>query len=383
MEIKLKEFRIKEIAEGYVNAEDEGCYTFNNRLNIRPPYQREFIYNDSQRDAVIDTIRKGFPLNVMYWVRTAENEVKGDDSTGKYEILDGQQRTISFCEYVHGNFSIKYDMTSNDTRFYHNLTDDLKKAIDDYKIMVYICTGTDDEKMEWFKRINIAGEELTVQEIRNAIHTGSWLYDAKRYFSKNGCLCYRKYEQFMGGKMKRQEWLETALKWISDLKGTTIDEYMALHQQDEDANELWQYFEEVMAWQNRIFPEYKKEMQGIEWGLLFNKYKDIKLNSNFVTNKVNELLADEEVTNRKGIFQYILSGNEKYLNLRGFPESMKTLAYEKQKGNCAICGKHFEYNEMHGDHKKAWSKGGRTEPDNCQMLCAKCNLEKSSNDSGF
>ena len=169
MEIELKEITVRELADGYEDNAENGVKGFGGKLDIRPPYQREFIYKDKQRDAVIDTLTRDFPLNVMYWA------VRDD---GDFEVIDGQQRTISVCQYVEGDFAFN-------NKYFHNLQDDEKKQILDYKLMVYLCSGTDSEKLEWFKIINIAGEKLTDQELRNAVYSGSWVSDAKRYFSKN------------------------------------------------------------------------------------------------------------------------------------------------------------------------------------------------------
>ena len=198
MKIELKEFTIKDIVNGYENSDEEGVVAFSGRLDIRPKYQREFVYKEAQRNAVIDTIRKGFPLNVMYWVKNDDN----------YEVLDGQQRTISFCEYVVGNFSV-------DEMYFHNLTNDKQEQILDYKLFIYICDGTDSEKLEWFKTINIAGEKLSNQELRNAVYTGPWLSSAKQKFSKTGCVAYKIGEKYMSGSPIRQEYLETAISWIN------------------------------------------------------------------------------------------------------------------------------------------------------------------------
>src|SRR5690606_23188166 len=175
MNIELKEITVRELTDGYEDNEEGGVIGFGGKLDIRPPYQREFIYKEKQRDAVIDTILKNFPLNVMYWA------VRED---GNFEVIDGQQRTISICQYVNGDFAYMF-------KYFHNLKDDEKQKILDYKLMVYICSGTDSEKLEWFKTINIAGENLTDQELRNAVYSGSWVTDAKRYFSKNGCAAYQ------------------------------------------------------------------------------------------------------------------------------------------------------------------------------------------------
>ena len=361
MEIKLKKIKIRDVVDGYVNNDEEGVVGFGGKLNIRPKYQREFVYKDKQRDEVINTINNEFPLNVMYWAKSGEDE---------YEVLDGQQRTISFCEYVKGNFSINY-------QYFFNLTDSEQEKILNYDLMIYICEGTDKEKLEWFKIINIAGEKLTDQELRNAIYTGTWLTNAKKYFSKTGCPAYQLGEKYLNGVAIRQDYLESVLSWISSIENITIEEYMGKHQHDEDANILWQYFQEILSWIQRIFPNYRKEMKGLEWGLLYNKYKSESYNSDKLENEIKRLMQDDDVTSKKGIYEYLLSGDERYLNIRAFSDSMKRQAYEKQKGICPICKNHFEITEMEGDHITPWHEGGKTDIDNLQMLCRDCNRRKS------
>ena len=358
MKIELKKIKIRELVEGYIDNEEEGVYGWNGRLNIRPKYQREFVYKDKQRDAVIDTVSKGFPLNVMYWVKCGPDE---------YEVLDGQQRTISICQYYNGDFS-------HDMRYYKNLQTDEQEKILDYELMVYFCEGTDKEKLDWFQRINIAGEKLTEQEIRNAIYSGSWTTDAKRHFSKTNCPAYGLAEKYMSGTPIRQDYLETAISWIS--KGN-IESYMGNHQHDANANELWLYFQAVIAWVKAVFPTYRKEMKGLDWGFWYNKLKDEKFNVKELEERVSLLMQDEDVTNRRGIYQYVLFGDEKHLNIRQFKESDKRYAYEGQFGICVKCGEHFSFEEMEADHILPWSKGGKTDKDNCQMLCKQCNRRKS------
>lgn len=358
MEIKLKEVSVREVVNGYINNDEEGVIGYGGKLNIRPKYQREFVYKDKQRDAVIDTVRRDFPLNVMYWV---------DNGNDTYEVLDGQQRTISICEYVNGTFSINY-------QYFHNLEQDEKDQILDYKLMIYFCKGTDKEKLEWFKTINIAGEKLTDQELRNAIYTGEWLTDAKRYFSKNGCVAYGMGGDYLNGSAIRQDYLETTLRWISN---DNIEEYMAQHQHDPNANELWLYFQSVINWVKVVFPNYRKEMKGIEWGRLYNTYKDNAYNSAELETKIKALMMDEDVSNKKGIYEYLLDGKEKHLNIREFTPNQKREAYERQEGVCPNCKGHFEIQEMEGDHITPWHSGGKTDAQNCQMLCKECNRRKS------
>ena len=360
MEIKLHEIKIKDVVKGYVDNQEDGVIAYNGKLDIRPPFQREFIYNEKERNAVIDTINKGFPLNVMYWSKNGD----------KYELLDGQQRTLSFCQYVNGDFSVDY-------KGFNNLPKDLQDKILDYKLMIYICEGTASEKLDWFKIINIAGEKLTDQELRNSQYTGTWLHDAKRHFSKTGCPAYQIGEKYLNGSTIRQDYLETALRWISNRDGIEIEDYMAEHQQDSDANELWVYYQAVLDWVKRLFPNYRREMKGIDWGVLYNEYKDQSYNSDKLEDKIKELMMDDDVTKKSGIYSYLITGQEKYLSIRAFTDNQKREAYEKQNGICPNCKEHFEIEEMEADHITPWHDGGKTTSDNCQMLCRECNRRKS------
>lgn len=366
MEITLVKRTIREIVENYNDNGEGGVFAYDNKLVVRPPYQREFVYNDIQRKAVIDTILKGFPLNVMYWS-------KNPDLT--LEILDGQQRTISFCQFITGEFAIPYGDDKDNMTYFTSLPSDVQERILDYELYIYICKGDASEKLNWFRTINIAGAKLTEQELRNATYTGSWLADAKLIFSKTNCPANNLADGLLKKATIRQELLETTLKWISE---NEISEYMSKHQFDKDASELWDYFKNVIEWVHNTFKCKYKEMCNLEWGELYNTYKDAKLDSDAITAKVKELMADEEVQSKKGIFYYVLDGNEKNLNLRQFRDNEKRTIYERQGGICPICGEHFEIEQMEGDHIIPWSKGGKTEIDNLQMLCKKCNHEKSN-----
>jgi hypothetical protein len=359
MKIELKEITARELTNGYKDNAQDGVVGFGGKLDIRPPYQREFIYKDKQRDAVIDTVAKNFPLNVMYWA-VREN--------GNYEVIDGQQRTISLCQYVNGDFAHMF-------KYFHNLPADKQAQILNYKLMVYLCSGTDSEKLEWFKTINIAGEELTAQELRNAVYAGSWVSDAKRYFSKNGCVAYKIGNDYLSGSAIRQEYLETAIDWIS--KGN-IEAYMSKHQHDANASALWRYFQDVISWVEATFTEYRKQMKGVDWGALHRKYKNEIYDAQAIEKEIAKLILDDDVDNKKGIYPYILTRDEKYLSLRAFSDALKQKVYEKQNGLCALCGKHFEPDEMEADHIKPWCEGGKTSAENCQMLCRDCNRRKSN-----
>ncbi len=363
MKIELHKILVREVINGYKDSAEEGVVAYNGKLNIRPKYQREFVYKEEQRNAVIDTINNSFPLNVMYWM------IRDD---GGYEVLDGQQRTISIGQYVNGDFSLK-------DRFFHNLTQEEQDKILDYELMIYFCTGTDKERLDWFRIINIAGEKLTEQEIRNAVYTGPWLSDAKLKFSKSNCAAYLLAHdggQLLSGSPIRQDYLETALRWINN---EHIEDYMARHQKDSDANELWEYFQKVIEWVRATFTTYRREMNSVPWGLLYNKYKDTAYDSNKLDEEIANLMRDEDVTKKSGIYTYMLTRNEKYLNIRSFTENQKREAYERQKGICLRCSKHFELEEMEADHITPWHEGGKTVAENCQMLCLLDNRTKSGN----
>ena len=364
MKIRLQQIKIKDVFNGYKNSNEDGVVGFGGNLNIRPKYQREFVYDDRKRNEVIATVQKDFPLNVMYWI---------DNEDGTFELLDGQQRTISICEYLDNKFSILKD---GNRKKFHNLTETEKEQILNYELMIYFCEGNDKEKLDWFKIINIAGEKLTAQELRNAVYTGSWLTDAKVYFSKNNCVAWNLAKNYLNGVPIRQDYLESAISWISN---GNIEEYMSDHQHDANAKELWRYFEDVMEWVQRVFPKYRKEMKGLPWGEFYNEFKDQGFEKIGEENerRVSELYKDNEVTKKSGIYQYILTDNEKYLSLRAFDDDIKSQVYERQNGICPMCREHYAIEEMEADHINPWSKGGKTVAENCQMLCKKDNREKS------
>lgn len=363
MKVELFPILVGDVVNGYIDNGENGVFGFGGRLNIRPKFQREFVYKDKQRDAVIETITKNFPLNVMYWA-------KNEDNT--FELLDGQQRTISICQYVNGDFSIN-------ERYFHNLTKEEQGHILNYPLMVYVCEGNDKDRLDWFRTINIAGEKLTEQELLNINYVGKWLEDAKNKFSKNGCIATRiqnKY-QLTNGSPIRQEQLEIALKWIS--KGDNIANYMARHQHDNNANELWLYFSSVVEWVKTTFHNYRKEMKGLNWGKLYDEYNENQYDVEELEKEINRLMADDDVTNKKGVFEYLLSNKsadkERLLSIRAFTDSQKRSAYEKQKGICHICKKEYVIEDMQGDHILEWSKGGKTTMDNLQMVCKSCHKE--------
>ncbi len=358
MDIDLKKIKVKDLVKDYSNNDHEGVFGYGGKLDIRPQYQREFVYNPEQRAAVINSIFKDYPLNVMYWA------VRED---GRYEVIDGQQRTISICQYIEGDFSFNQ-------KYFHNLQNDEKDKILNYELMIYFCKGTDSEKLSWFKIINIAGEKLFDQELLNAIYSGAWVTDLKRHFSKNGCPAYEIGNKYLKGSPIRQDYLETTLKWKSDNK---IEDYMGLHQHDSDANEIWLYFQGIINWVKAIFPKYRKEMKGVDWGFLYNKFNKKNIDHKLLEQEISKLMQDRDVTKKSGIYFYVLTREEKYLNLRAFDENHKREAYEKQKGICPKCKKHFSIDEMEADHIDPWSEGGATISENCQMLCKEDNRRKS------
>ena len=365
MKIELNEITVRDLTTGYVDLGDDGVRGYNGLLDIRPPYQREFIYNEKQRDAVITTIKHNFPLNVMYWAKRED---------GTFEVIDGQQRTISVCQYVHGDFS--YDF-----KFFENLTKDEQDQILDYKLMIYICEGTDKEKLDWFRVINIAGVKLTEQELRNAVYAGPFVTSAKKYFSKSGCPAYKIAGDILSGTAIRQDYLETAIEWIAASQGLkSVEQYMAIHQHDPNCNQLWQYFNQVVTFVDANFyiKKRKKIMNGVNWGALYDEFKDAILDKDKLDEEIGRLIIDSEVGNNKGICVYVLTRNENVLNLRAFPEDMKLALYEKQNGICNICKKHFDIQFMEADHITPWSEGGKTVLENGQMLCRECNRRKSN-----
>lgn len=355
MQIEPAIIPLRELASEYMDNYDAGVTAYGGKLDIRPPYQREFVYNEKQRNAVIDSITKNYPLNIMYWAVRAD---------GGYEIIDGQQRTISICQYINGDFSFE-------GKYFHNLQNDEQEKILNYEVTVYKCSGTDSERLEWFKIINIAGARLTDQELRNAVYHGPWLTDAKKYFSKTGCPAYQIGSDYLRGKTIRQEFLETTIKWISS---DNIEEYMAQNQNKPTAIELWNYYQSIISWIDSSFPtKRKKMMQGLPWGQYYNEYKNLSLNPDDLEEKIKKLIADNDVDNNRGIYLYLLSGEEKHLSIRKFDDEMKQRAYERQNGICTKCKEHFDLEEMDADHIRLWKDGGKTNDENCQVLCVPCN----------
>lgn len=373
MHIEPIKVTIRELTEGYVDNEEEGVRGYGGKLDIRPPYQREFIYDEKKRNAVIKTVMDGHPLNVMYWAK------RDDDSEVPYEIMDGQQRTISLCQYVKGEFS--YNYTS-----FGNLFAKEREEFLDYELTVYVCSGDDKEKLDWFETINIAGEELTPQELRNAVYAGPFVSDAKRYFSKSNCPAYNMGKDMLTGSPIRQDLLQTILFWKARSEGMTgkkddiIRQYMSEHQHDPNASLLWQYFSQVITWVTATFDVRRRKaiMKGVDWGYLYDLYHAQVIDKAALDTEIGRLIIDSDVQNKKGICPYVLTHDEHSLGLRAFPDDIKLAVYERQGGICPLCHKHYEIEQMEGDHITPWREGGRTIEANCQMLCRDCNRRKGT-----
>lgn len=370
MTIKQLEVTVGEITNGYINSEEQGVRGYGGLLDIRPPYQREFIYNEKEQIAVITTVLKGYPLNVMYWVKRSE------DAECPYEVMDGQQRTLSLCQYVAGKFAI-------DFKNFFNQPADIRKKILDYKLTVYVCEGEESEKLEWFQTINIAGKPLNEQEIRNAIYAGPFVSDAKRHFSKTNCGAYRLGKDLVNGTPIRQDFLKKALEWMADHetrngKPQTAVGYMSAHQHDLSAGPLWSYFQNVLNWAISTFniKKFKKIMKGIDWAKFYDEFHEQALDINDMEKRIADLIGDDEIQKQLGIIPYVLTGDEHNLDLRSFPEKIKLAVWEKQQHKCAMCGKEFDIEFMEGDHITPWRDKGRTVIENCQMLCRECNRRK-------
>ena len=385
MHIEELKYRVRDIVRGFIDDAENGVRAFGGNLDVRPPYQREFIYSDDKQKKVIDTVIKGYPLNVFYWGTT--------DIPGQYEMIDGQQRTMSICRFVRNQYSVEFN--GNDCNF-SSLPQDIQSAILDYELVIYKCDGQDSEKLAWFETINIASEALTQQELRNAVYTGPWLADAKRYFSRSNCPAMKLAGDYLRGQPIRQEILEEVLRWASNAVKMKIDDYMALHKHDGNAEYLWTYFQDVIRWVRSVFGSSFRDMKGVSWGTLYNKYheqhyvdesgnilsvidgnKCLHQHSDFLK-EIERLQDDEDVTSRVGIYEYVLLGDVRKLSIRKFPDKIKSKKYKMQGGLCALCHKRFELKDMVADHITPWSQGGRTIEGNCQLLCIGCNSGKSA-----
>lgn len=373
MDIEQIKVKIADLVDGYRDSDEEGVVGYGGKLDIRPKYQREFVYSEKQEKAVIDTISKNYPLNIMYWVEKED---------GTYEVMDGQQRTLSICHYYWGAYAVNW---KGNLWGYSNLPEAEREQFLNYELDVYICRkGTDIEKLEWFQVINIAGEKLTNQEIRNAVFAGTWVTDAKRYFSRNNCAAKRISDGYISKTWNRQEGLEMAINWVAKRDGITIDEYMRRHQHDSDCSDLWMYFNTVLNWAKMKFiGKHSKLYTATDWGEMYRQHKDDEIDAKKLEAWISELLKDGEITNQKGILWYVLDDNEQHLGLRAFDEKTALAVYEEQGhkcvgANCPEHGRELDFHEMEADHIVPWSKGGKTVKENCQMLCRHCNRTKSN-----
>ena len=359
MKITPNEISIKNLTKGYEDNDEEGVVGYSGKLDIRPRYQRNFVYDEKKRNAVIDTVKNGYPLNAIYWA---------DKEDGSYEVIDGQQRIISICQYIDGVYSIN-------GLYFHSLQKDEQDDILNYKLLVYFCSGSESQKLKWFETINISGVELTPQELKNAVFSGPWVTDAKRYFSKRNSAAHNLASAYLDGDPNRQIYLETAIKWISDGK---IKEYMSTHHHADSAKPLWDYFEKVIEWIESTFTKQRSFMKGLPWGFYYNKYKDQKFDSEIIEKAITELIKHEDKIKLKGIYEYILTGDQRCLSPRKFPENIKNKVYEKQNHKCKVCSEVFDLSEMEADHRRAWFDGGETTEDNCDMLCRQHHYEKTA-----
>ena len=370
MKIELRHVTVGELVDGYRDNGEGGVVGFGGDLDIRPAFQREFVYKDRQRDAVIETAFKGFPLNVMYWGD------RGDGHSPRYEVIDGQQRTISLAQYVEGDFSVGGLVKSGMVFTFDNLSPAEQARILDYELTVYECSGSDREKLDWFEIVNIAGEKLEKQELRNAVYCGPWTADAKRWFSRPGCPALGMGQDHVSGALNRQAYLETAIRWAS---GGDINGYMADRQNDTSANDLWEHFQAVIEWAKSAFPVSRPKLtKKVDWGPLYDEFGSAHLDSDALEAEVARLVADDDVQSQPGIYTYVLTGEEHHLNLRVFSQNQKQQVYEKQDGKCRLCGDTFEIGQMEADHITPWSEGGKTDDENCQMLCKDDNRRKGA-----
>lgn len=377
---------IRRLFEGCTNEFGEPCFTnketgeircFGGKLNPRPSYQREFVYSEQDQKKVFETLHRAFPLGTMYWCDTGD---------GSYELIDGQQRTISILNILTDGVSIS--MYGED-KFFSDLSESEQEQILDQELLVYVCSGDTSEKLDWFSTINIAGKALKAQELRSAVYSGPFVSDARRYFVSNaeGAALANGYNVFVNNSTLRQELLEQVLFWHADFEGfndgnldRAIRGYLKAHRSDENAKSLFAYYEEVLGWANYIFgTKYKKELPKVEWGLLYNRYHEIPCSPREIRAKVDALMENPEITKKAAVFEYVFSGEEKILSPRAFDDSMKRSKLEEQEHKCAYCGGEIpDMKSAHADHIIPWSKGGKTEYGNLQILCVKCNCKKSA-----
>lgn len=384
METKLRtDWKVKDIVEGFIYNEYEGkgLYGLSGKLVIQPEYQRNYIYADGKKDvAVIESILKGYPIGLIYFNKNGE----------KLEVLDGQQRITSIGRYTTGRFPIVDE--NGMQQYFSALSQEQQDKIMNTELTIYVCEGEEPEIKQWFKTINIAGVPLNNQELYNAIYSGPFVTKAKEVFSNSMNSNVQKWSAYISGNVTRQDFLETALDWVS--RGN-IDNYMSRHRRDDNINELETYFNSVIDWVSNTFEDTDPAMRGLNWGELYEKYHSNSYNSNEISQKVRTLQGDYFVKSKKGIYEYLLSGErddmKKLLDIRVFDEPVKKAKYKIQteeaessgKSNCPLCAignsnKIWKLQEMDADHIQAWSNGGATDIDNCQMLCITHNRAKGN-----
>lgn len=386
----LTDLTVADICKGftYSKLEEKGLFGWGGKLIIQPEYQRHYIYGDGKHDAdVIYSLLKGYPLGLLYFVKRPD---------GMYEVLDGQQRITSFGRYLTGHFSI-IDGDKKEKQF-SALPKDKRDKICKSLLTIYVCEGSESEIKQWFETINIVGMKLTEQEKRNAIYSGKFVTEAKKIFSNSSNTNMFKWRSYISGDPKRQEILEEALRWVAQAEKDSklIDRYMSGHREDSDISELQNYFESVIAWINGTFMDVEPKMKGLEWGRLWRTYHHQGYDPEFLSDKIQSLLADPQVHDQKGIWEYVLGGEQdkRLLDIRVFDQRTKEVVYKQQttqaiaKGvsNCPYCAigheasktRIWKLSEMDADHVTAWSKGGSTDIENCQMLCKTHNRAKGN-----
>ena len=387
MKTELRTYSVEEISYGFVYNEFEGkgLYGLSGSLTIQPEYQRNYIYADGKRDvAVIDSLLRGYPLGLIYFNKLED---------GSLEVLDGQQRITSFGRFVTGKFAIEDE--NGMPQYFGGLAENQKQQILNSEILVYECQGTESEIKEWFKTINIAGVPLNNQELLNAVYSGPFVTKGKEEFSNSQNANIQKWSAYVKGSVNRQEFWETALEWVSEDKDN-IGEYMSMHRFDEDISEVKTYFNTVIDWVSAVFLDVENEMRGLEWGRLYELYHKQSYNPASLSKRLRELYGDPYVKNRKGIWEYLLGGekDKNLLDVRVFDEATKKVQYVKQTSqaeasgvsNCPLCSigdndnktRIWKIQEMDADHVEAWSKGGSTASENCQMLCKTHNRAKGN-----
>ena len=385
MKATLKEITVKDICEGFVYNEYEGkgLFGLGGSLTIQPEYQRNYIYADGKRDvAVIESVIKGYPIGLIYFNKTGEN---------RYEVLDGQQRITSLGRFMTNKLDI-IDANGRNQNI-SSIAANIREKIEQTKLLVYVCEGSETEIREWFETINIAGIPLNEQEMLNATYYGPFVTNAKSIFSNSNNPQVQKWSAYISGNVKRQDYLHTALSWVG--KGD-VTAYMSEHRQDTDIAELQTYFNTVIDWVSATFKDVYSEMCGRDWGRLYEQYHNYAYNPEEVAQEVENLMADPCVQDKKGIFEYVLGGknDHKLLNVRVFEKSTIRSVYTQQTAharaagisNCPYCAQSDNANktriwkesEMDADHVKAWSRGGATDISNCEMLCKPHNRAKGN-----